>query len=78
MSMSDESFTSTVTVDQSPEEAFAAITDVRGSWSPEVKADTEKQGDVFLFEVPGVHVCTMTLSEVVPAKRVVWECRTAG
>jgi hypothetical protein len=29
-------------------------------------------GDVFTYEVPGVHRCTMTLTELIPDRRVVW------
>lgn len=68
--MSD--FTAVITVDQSPEEAFAAINNVRGWWSTEVVGDTDKLGDEFVFEVKGVHRSTMKLTEVVPGKRIVW------
>ena len=68
--MSDRDYTATITVDQTPEEVFAAVTDVRGWWSAEIEGDTGKLGDVFLFHIPGVHRCTMTLT--VPGRRVVW------
>jgi uncharacterized protein YndB with AHSA1/START domain len=71
--MGEHDYTITMTVDESAAELFAAITNVRGWWSEEVKGGTQKQGDVFVFEVPDVHVCTMTLTEVVPAQKVVWD-----
>lgn len=70
--MSGQDFTTTFTVDQTPAEAFAAITNVRGWWSEEVDGETTNLGDKFTFEVPGVHRTTQTLTEVVPGRKVVW------
>jgi len=70
--MSDRNFTATITVDNTPEEAFAAITDVRGWWNEVIDGDTASLGDEFTYEVPGVHRCHMTLTEVVPGRRMVW------
>jgi len=71
--MSDQSFTSTITVDQTPEEAFAAINDVRGWWAELIEGDTEKLGDEFTFHFPDVHRAEFRLTEVTPGKRVVWQ-----
>lgn len=65
-------YTETILVDQTPAEAFAAINNVRGWWSEMVEGDTSKLGDVFVFNVPDVHRCTLTLTEVVPDSKVVW------
>ena len=70
--MIGQDFTTTFTVDNTPEEVFAAITDVRGWWSQEVVGETAELGDVFRFEVAGVHRTTQTLTEVVPGEKVVW------
>jgi uncharacterized protein YndB with AHSA1/START domain len=71
--MSGQDFTATITVDQTPEEAFAAINNVRGWWSEEVEGGTEKIGDEFVFHVQDVHYCKMKLTEVVPGHKVVWQ-----
>jgi hypothetical protein len=42
--MDDHSFSTTFTVDQTPEEAFAAINDVRGWWSGEIDGSTDTLG----------------------------------
>jgi hypothetical protein len=70
--MDHHDFTTTFTVDNSPEEAFAAINDVRGWWSQEVVGRTTELGDVFTFEVPGAHRTTQTITESIPGERVVW------
>jgi hypothetical protein len=70
--MSDQDFTTVITVDQSPEKAFAAVLDVRGWWSEGIVGDAEKLGDEFVFHVRDVHKCTMTLTELVPGRKVVW------
>ena len=70
--MDTHDFTTAFTVDRTPDEAFAAINDVRGWWSQEVVGETERLGDTFTFEVPGVHRTTQTITESVPGRRVVW------
>jgi hypothetical protein len=70
--MTGQHFTTAFTVDKTPEEAFAAINDVRGWWSEEVVGESSKVGDTFTFEVPGVHRTTQTLTEVIPGRKVVW------
>jgi hypothetical protein len=70
--MSDQDFTTTITVDQTPEEAYSAINNVRGWWSEEIEGATEKLGDEFAFHIPGVHYSKQKLTQVIPGKRVVW------
>jgi predicted lipoprotein with Yx(FWY)xxD motif len=65
-------FTASFTTDRSRDEVFAAIRDVRGWWSESVRGASAERGDSFRFEVPGVHTCTMTLTEVAPGERMVW------
>lgn len=66
------SYTASFTVDQSPEEVFKAVTNVRGWWGEGITGSTEKQGDEFVFEVPDVHRSVQKLVEVIPNKKVVW------
>lgn len=70
--MNNQNYTTSFTVSQSPDEVFEAVNNVRGWWSQDIKGNTEKQDDEFVFEVPGVHYSKQKLIEVVPAKRVVW------
>ena len=70
--MNDQNFTTTFTVDQTPEEVFAAINNVRGWWSEEIEGSTDKLGDEFTYRYKDVHSCKMKLIEVIPNKKVVW------
>jgi hypothetical protein len=70
--MNDQSFTSTLLVDQTPKEVFDAINNVRGWWSEEIEGGTEKLNDEFRYHYKDVHRCTMKLVEVIPYKKVVW------
>jgi hypothetical protein len=67
------SFTTTITVDRTPEEAFAAINDVRGWWSGEIEGNTERLGDEFTYRYEDLHLSTQRITESVPGKRIAWE-----
>jgi hypothetical protein len=45
--MNDQNFTTPFSVDQTPEEAFAAINNVRKWWSGGIEGSTDKLGDEF-------------------------------
>jgi len=70
--MENQDFTTTILVDQSPQEVFEAILNVRGWWSEEIEGGTEKINDEFTYHYKDVHNCKMRLIEVVPEKKVVW------
>lgn len=70
--MDDRSFTTAFTVDQTPEQVFAAVTNVRGWWSQDIVGRTEKAGDVFDYRYQDVHRCKIKVTESVPGKRVAW------
>jgi hypothetical protein len=59
-------------VDQTSEEAFNAITNVRGWWSEEIEGDTAKLNDEFTYHYEDVHYCQIRLIEVIPNQKVVW------
>jgi len=75
--MSTQDYTTTFLVDQAPEEAFAAITNVRGWWSGEIDGSTDTLGDVFTYRYKDVHYSKQELVEVVPGRRVVWRIMDA-
>lgn len=71
--MSEPSFTTAFTVDQSPEAAFAAIIDPRAWWSGEFEGGTRKLGDVFSYRYQEFHYSKQVVTELVPNKRVAWQ-----
>jgi len=70
--MTEQHFSTTFAVDRTPETFFDAVLDVRGWWSKTLTGRSEKPGDVFTYEVPGVHRATIEVTEVVPCELVVW------
>lgn len=70
--MSDHNFTTSFTVDQSPEEVFAAVNNVRRWWVGEIEGDTDKLGAEFKYRYEDAHLSTQKITEWVPGKKVVW------
>ena len=70
--MNNQDFTTMCIVDQTPHEAFNAITNVRGWWSEEIEGQTAKLNDEFSYHYEDVHYCQVRLIEVIPDQKVVW------
>lgn len=70
--MENQSFTTTLLVDQTPEAVFNAVTNPRGWWSEEIAGGTAKLNDEFNYHFQDIHLSKMKLTEVVPNKKVVW------
>lgn len=70
--MANQNFSTSISVDQSPEEVFAAINNVRGWWADGVDGATDKLGAQFTFHHKDVHRSTQKITEFVPGKKVVW------
>ena len=75
--MSNQNFTTTLLVDQSPEEVFNAINNVRGWWSGEIEGATDTSGAEFTYTVPGIHFSKQKITELVPGKKIVWKVTDA-
>ena len=70
--MRKENFTVSLFVDRTPEEAFAAINNVRGWWSGEIDGRTNELAAEFTYRYKDVHRSKQTITEFVPGKRIVW------
>jgi len=65
-------------VDQSPQEVFDAINDVRGWWSEEIEGRTDKLGAEFKFQYKDFHRNSQKITDLVPGKKVVWHISNAN
>jgi len=72
--MKDQNFSTTFSVDQTPNEVFNEVNNVRGWWSERIDGGTDQLNDEFTYQRWELHKCTMKLIEVVPGKKVVWLC----
>ena len=66
------SFTAAFSVDQTPEEVFHAINNVRGWWSEDIEGGTGKVGGEFTYRYQDVHRCRIKVTELVAGARVAW------
>ncbi len=67
----NQSYSTSFTVDQSPEEVFAAIVNVRGWWSEEIEGRTDELCE-FKYHYQDIHRCSIKITELVPGEKVVW------
>ncbi|MFD4403848.1 SRPBCC domain-containing protein [Nocardia sp. NPDC058499] len=80
-----EYLTAAVSVKETPEEVFAAVTNVRGWWSENLIGASAALGDEFVFtddskyagetakEKQGIRFARFRLTEVTPGTRLVWQ-----
>ncbi len=72
MPQTKRDYTTSSLVDKTPEEAFAAINNVRGWWSGDIEGATDQLGAEFTYRYKDVHYSKQKIAELVPGKRVAW------
>jgi hypothetical protein len=70
--MKEQSFNTIISVDATPDQAFAAINDFRGWWSHDIDGSTDTADVEFTFRGKDVHRSRIKVTELVPGERVVW------
>ena len=70
--MNTTGYTTSFTVDQTPEEVFAAINNVRGWWSGQIDGDTDKLGAEFTYRYKDLHDSTQKITAMVAGRKVAW------
>lgn len=70
--MPAQDFSTTLLVDESPQDVFNAINNVSGWWSEEVSGNTDRLNAEFNYHYEDVHRCKMRIVEFIPNKKVVW------
>jgi hypothetical protein len=70
--MKTQDFTTTIWVDQTPDQTFHAINNVRGWWSEEIEGPTDELNAVFNYHYEDIHRCQMKITELIPGQKVVW------
>jgi uncharacterized protein YndB with AHSA1/START domain len=73
ISTDQDSFTTTLSLDESPEEVFAAVTNPRGWWSENIEGSTDIPGEQFSYRHKDMHRCTIRVAEMTSPTRVVWQ-----
>lgn len=70
--MGSSNFTCTITVDNSPAEAFKAINNVRGWWQGVIEGSTNQLNDEFSYRMLEFHFSKQKVVEMIPNEKVVW------
>ncbi len=70
--LQDESFSTTLLVNQTAKEVFDAINNVRGWWSESIEGITDSLNAEFLQYYQDIHIAKMKIVEFIPGKKVVW------
>jgi len=70
--MKKQNYTTSFLVDNTPQEVYDAVNNVRGWWTENTTGETTKTGDEFSVRFWDVHYSKQLIVEAIPGKKVVW------
>src|SRR6185437_6097298 len=70
--MANKDFTTTLLVDQTPNQVFKAINHASDWWQGEIKGKASNLNDEFTYKMEDFHMSKQKVVEFVPDKKVVW------
>jgi hypothetical protein len=70
--MTKQNFTTTIEVDQTPQQVFDAINKPHQWWPGEVIGNANKLNDTFTYRYEDLHLTKQKVVELVPYQKVVW------
>jgi len=65
-------FTTSFSVDQTPEEAYAAINNVRRWWTGDIEGSTDELGDEFTYRYEDIHYSKQKVMQLIVGRKVAW------
>ena len=68
-----ENYSTAIIVNQSSEEVYDAVNNVRRWWSEEIEGPTDQLNKEWFYHYKDIHLCKMKVIELVPHQKVVWE-----
>lgn len=71
--MKNNSFTSTILVNQPSSVVYQSIQNFRGWWSEEIDGRTDGLNEIFFYHYKDIHLCKMKLVEAIPNQKVVYK-----
>lgn len=75
--MNSNDYTTSFMVDQTPQQVFDAVTNVRRWWSGDIEGATDKLGAEFTYRYQDLHRSRQKITELVQGKKVVWHIADA-
>jgi hypothetical protein len=70
--MTSHDFTATISVDQTPDEAYWEILNVGGWWTGSNEGKCDELGEEFVHRDGEAHYCKLRATELVPGRKVTW------
>ncbi len=76
--MTATNYTTSIVVNKTAGEVFAAINNVREWWQGEIEGITDRLNEVFTYRMEDIHFSKQKIVEFIPDEKVVWEVMDSG